>query len=74
MITPARWAIFVHDPDGDSGYGAIVGPFRTVAAADRKAEAIRKAAEDAGLYVEPIIVNVYGGSTGARRVAEMVTA
>jgi hypothetical protein len=22
-----RWAIFVHDPDGDMGYGRIVGPF-----------------------------------------------
>lgn len=35
-----RWAVFVHDPDGDMGYGTIVGPFNRPESADARAEAI----------------------------------
>ena len=53
-----RYAIFVHDPDGDSGDGCIVGPFRSFQAASDKADSIIRAAERRGFYIEPIVVHV----------------
>lgn len=72
MGVTRRYAIFVHDPDGDSGYGRIVGPFRSVDAADDKAESIRALAERRGLYVECIVLPVESGSVAARDVVEAV--
>lgn len=66
-----RYAIFVHDPDGDSGLGLVVGPFRTAGAADEKVEQIRRVA---GLYREPecIVLEVRPGDVSARAVIEEV--
>lgn len=68
----ARWAIFAHDPDGDMGYGTIVGAFKDAGAADRKADAIRRAAERDGREVECIVLPLEPGSIGAATVARDV--
>lgn len=51
-----RWAIFVHDPDGDSGDGLIVGAMQSAEAADAKAGAIERSAARAGVNVECIVL------------------
>lgn len=66
------WAIFVHDPDGDSGYGRIVGPFRSAKAADAKAETIRKKADRQGHYIECTVVPVAPGSASAQSTVDAV--
>ena len=58
----SRFAIFVHDPDGDMGDGRIVGALRCAKAADRRAEAIVRAAEREGRYVEAIVLPMTSGS------------
>lgn len=68
-----RWAIFVHDPDGDSGDGRIVGPFLDPEKADEVAERIRRAGDrDGGYGVECIVLPVEAGGGSARAVAEAV--
>jgi hypothetical protein len=65
-----RYGLFVHDPDGDSGYGRIVGAFKTVAAAEAKAEAIERAAGLA--YVECIVLEIVPGDYSAHRLVKDV--
>lgn len=67
-----RYAIFVHDPEGDSGYGRIVGPFASVDKADAKAASIRWAGEHQGREVECIVLPVEPGSVSAKKVAHDV--
>lgn len=67
-----RWGVFVHDADGDSGYGGIVGPFQTAAAADRKADAIRKVGDRRGSAIECIVVPVFSGATAAKAVNDYI--
>jgi uncharacterized protein YceH (UPF0502 family) len=70
--TRSRWAIFVHDPDGDMGEGLIIGPMRDEGAADTKAEAIRRAGEREGRYVECIVLPVDPAAQAARTIASAV--
>jgi len=65
----ARWGVFVHDVDGDSGYGCIVGPFYDVEAAEAKAEVLRRQ----GDHIEAIVLPIEAGATSAKRVASQVT-
>jgi len=69
-----RWAIFVHDPDGDMGWGTVVGPFSSVDAAERKADSIRRTAsrrhEDR--VIEAIIVPVAPQGVAARDIVTSV--
>lgn len=67
-----RWAIFVHDPDGDSGEGRIVGPFYEAAKADAKAATIARMAERAGDGIECIVLPVLPSNTSAQAVAAAV--
>jgi hypothetical protein len=66
-----RYGVFVHDPEGDIGYGVIVGPFYTAEKAETKAEAIRR--RD-GMYggLECIVVPVLDGAASARRITDEV--
>jgi hypothetical protein len=64
------WAIFVHDPDGDMGYGEVVGPFASAECADRKAQYIRNAAVYRGREVECIVVPI--SRAGASAPGELV--
>ena len=68
-----RYAIFMHEPDGDSGDGCVVGPYKTAAAAEKKARAIEKQAERWGNYVECIVLPVAPSSISTRRVVAAVT-
>lgn len=63
-----RWAIFVHDPDGDSGEGAIVGVFRDVERACRKATAIQAEAAKHDTYIEAIVLPLVSGGASNRRL------
>lgn len=63
-----RWAIFIHDPDGDMGYGRVLGGFRSAEAADRKAEAITRVALQMGRDVECIIVEQPEAGTSAKQI------
>lgn len=78
-----RWAVFVHDVDGDSGDGRIVGPFRDVEKADAVADRIKRAADrragDArvpagysGDGVECIVLPVMAGDSGGVAIIEAV--
>ena len=68
-----RYALFVHDPDGDSGYGCIVGGSGMSAdAAETKAAAIRRRGELQGVEVEVFVLPVVSASTSAREIAKMV--
>lgn len=67
-----RWAIFVHDPDGDSGEGRIVGPFYEAEKADAKAAAIERKAERVGDRVECIVLPVLPSGTSAAAVVAAV--
>lgn len=69
-----RWAIFVHDPDGDMGDGRIVGPFESPGKADETADRIRARADRDNAYVECIVVPVLPGSAAARDVVDRVAA
>jgi hypothetical protein len=68
----SRFAIFVHNPDGDSGCGRIVGGIGGLVAAEAKAASIRRAAERAGHDVEAIVLPMVSGETSAREVARQV--
>jgi hypothetical protein len=60
-----KYAIFLYDPDGDTGEGIIIGPFKYARTADDKAEEIREAAglNDSGLpAVQCIVSQIYGAS------------
>jgi hypothetical protein len=67
-----RWAVYVHNPDGDMGDGVMVGPFYDVDKAEAKAEAIRKREGMYGDPIECIVLRVRPGNTSARRVADEV--
>jgi hypothetical protein len=62
------YAIFVHDHDGDMGYGQIVGPFRDGEAADKKAETIRRVGLQQGRDIECVVVETRPGATAARNI------
>lgn len=66
-----RYAIFVHEPDGDMGDAIIVGPVKRAAAAEAKARAIEAEAEGEGRYVECIVVPALPAATAARDVAKV---
>lgn len=66
-----RYGIFVHDPDGDMGYGIIVGAV-SEARADEKAATIRRMGERQGVEVECIILKMVGGGMSAKEIAAMV--
>ena len=68
----ARYAIFVHDPDGDMGYGRIVGPTSSLEKAEAKAATIVWAAERQGSYVEAIVLDVEPLGVSAKSVATEV--
>lgn len=66
-----RYAAFVWNVDGDMGEAQVIGPFRTVDEAERKAATIRKRAErmyDPENYVNvhAMVIDVLPGSTSAR--------
>jgi hypothetical protein len=63
-----RYGLFVHDPDGDMGYGLLVGKFRTEEAADAKAASIRRQNE----AIEVIVLPMVEGGFSSRRIAEEV--
>lgn len=63
-----RWAVFVFDPTGDMGDGAMVGPFRSAEKADEKAEKLR-AYEPA---CEPVVVPLMEGSSSLRNIVDRV--
>lgn len=69
-----RWAIFVHDPDGDMGYGEIVGPFSDGDRADDKAREIRTAALHEGREVECVVVPVSRVGAESGEVVARVTS
>jgi hypothetical protein len=66
-----RYGIFVHDPDGDSGDGVIVGAVSS-RRADEKAASIRRRGELQGREVECIILPMVSGGTSAREIAARV--
>ena len=68
----SRYAVFVHNPDGDMAAGVMVGPFYDVEKAEAKAEAIRKHEGMYGNSLECIILPVRESRTSARRVADEV--
>jgi hypothetical protein len=58
-----KWGIYVFDPNGDYGDGAIIGPYMRGGSADRDAEAIRERADDE-FSVECIVVPLVGPRDG----------
>lgn len=72
MRGKARWAIFVHDPDGDMGYGEIVGAFNDAEKAEAKQAAIERAAEKDGVNIECLVLPLRPGGTSAAWVAKAV--
>lgn len=64
------YSIFVHNPDGDMGFGIIAGKFRTAEAAEAKAETIRKMAGDR--VIEAIVLPVTPGNTATERIINHV--
>jgi hypothetical protein len=59
-----RFGVFVWDADGDMGEAVVLGPYRTLEAAERKADAVRRAADrrnDDGLYMQAMIVEYSPG-------------
>lgn len=69
----SRYGIFVHDPDGDSGYGVIVGAVSSERA-DEKAATIRRMGERQGIEVECVILPMVSGGVSAKEIAAMVVA
>lgn len=67
-----RYGVFVHEPDGDMGYGSIVGAFKSQAAADEKADAINRRTQ--GAAIEAIPVALLPGSTSITEIIERVRA
>lgn len=64
----SRYGVYVHDPEGDMGYGVIVGGFATAAKAEDKAEAIRTADS----YLECIVLPIRPSATSTRRIVKEV--
>lgn len=69
-----RYGIFVHEPDGDMGYGRIVGPFYSESAAHRRADAIERKAGGMHSYVECTVLPLLPGATSAKDVLEWVAS
>lgn len=67
-----RYGIFVHDPDGDMGYGLIIGAFKTAERAQDKADAITRQSEAKGEAVECIVLPLHPSTIGARKAMEEV--
>lgn len=67
-----RYAIFVHDPDGDMGEGRIIGGIMSPDRAEIQADQIRRAGERQGREVECIILPLEPGSTSATAIAAAV--
>lgn len=69
-----RHAVYVWDADGDMGMGVVLGPFRTVDAAERKADSVRAAAirGEADGYVQAVVIDLWPGSAGAGAVVQAV--
>lgn len=72
-----RYGVFVWDADGDIGQAVVAGPFRTLAAAEAKADAIRRYAERSQVvaecgYVQVIVVDLVPGGTRLSAIVEGV--
>lgn len=69
------YGIYVWDPDGDMGDGAIVGPYHSQERAVAKADRIRAAVEqsDSDAQVVVVVVDVLNGLTSERNIVRMVT-
>ena len=63
-----RYGVYVHDPEGDMGYGVIVGAFKAADGAERKADAIRRTDE----RLECIVLPLWPGSDPASNIADYV--
>lgn len=68
-----RWALFVHDPDGDMGFGVIVGTFHSSAAAASRRRVIEGTAYQAGYRIEAIVLPVLPGREAAETVIDLVS-
>lgn len=66
-----RYGVFIHDPDGDIGYGVILSSSKPEIA-DRIAERIRKGAEAEAYDVECIVVPLLPGNTSIQKVLDRV--
>jgi len=66
-----RWGVFVHDPDGDMGYGLIIGAFKDAATAEAKADQIR-AHESMHRALECIVLPIVAGAVSSRKIAGAV--
>lgn len=72
-----RYAIFVHDPDGDMGDGRIAGPFNTLEKAEARADVIRRRSYDRDAdrdTVEAIVLDLVSAKTSAREIVRAVRA
>jgi hypothetical protein len=67
-----QFGIFVHDADGDSGYGRIVGPFSDPEVADSYADDIRRIADMDGLSVECIVLPIMSVRTSHMNIINAV--
>lgn len=67
-----RWGVFVHNIDGDSGDGEILGPYQTSAKAEEKAEAVRRESNRRSDLdpVEAIVLPI--SNRGVRMIVEAV--
>jgi hypothetical protein len=70
-----RYALFVWDADGDMGDGIMVGPFRDIEAAERRAERIQTVADkvtDDEIAPQVMVVDLWPGEVGATRIIDRV--
>jgi len=67
-----RFAIFVHDPDDDMGYGRIVGPFYDAHAADKRANEINAMADNEDIAIETIVLPIVPSSTSNKRIRDAI--
>lgn len=67
-----RYGIFVFNPDGDMGFGEIVGAFKSADIADKKADTIRRVALHKDLPIECVTVTLTPGSVSAHDLVERV--
>jgi hypothetical protein len=70
-----RYVVFAFDADGDMGWGEGFGAFKSVEAADRKAEQIRRHAAndaDSGQRIEVLVVPLNPGGASVRAVLARV--
>jgi hypothetical protein len=66
--TRLRYAVYVHDPEGDMGYGIVVGPFYDDNRAEAKARSILRRDPD----LECIVLPLCPSSESARAIASDV--